>query len=78
MSNIAIIPARIGSKRIKEKNIKIFCSKPIIQWTYEILKKSKIFSDIYVSTESEKIIRVCKKIELSHLLRDPRNYLVTK
>ena len=58
MSNIAIIPARIGSKRIKEKNIKIFCSKPIIQWTYEILKKSKIFSDIYVSTESEKIIHI--------------------
>jgi len=72
MSNIAIIPARIGSKRIKEKNIKIFCSKPIIQWTYEILKKSKIFSDIYVSTESEKIIRVCKKIGIKSFIKRPK------
>ena len=65
MSNIAIIPARIGSKRIKEKNIKIFYSKPMIYWTYKILKKSKIFSRIYVSTESEKVINVCKKIGIS-------------
>ena len=38
MSNIAIIPARGGSKRIKNKNIKIFNHKPIIQHTIEILK----------------------------------------
>jgi len=36
--NIAIIPIRIRSKRIK-KNIKLFVNKPIIQKTFEIIKK---------------------------------------
>ena len=40
---IAIIPARGGSKRIKRKNIKNFCGKPIIGWTIDIVRKSKIF-----------------------------------
>ena len=35
---VAIIPARGGSKRIPKKNIKIFCGKPIIGWTINILK----------------------------------------
>jgi len=43
LENVAIIPARIGSKRIKKKNIKFFYGKPILQWTYEINKKSPIF-----------------------------------
>ena len=67
--NIAIIPARLGSKRIKEKNIRLFFSKPMIQWTYEILKKSKIFKKIYISTESEKIIRVCKKFGAKNFIK---------
>lgn len=73
MTNIAILPARLGSKRIKEKNIKNFYSKPMIQWTYEILKKTKIFSHIYVSTESNKIIRVCKKIGIKSFIHRPKN-----
>ena len=44
--NIAIIPARGGSKIIKKKNIKIFFSKPMIYWTIDILKKSKLFKKI--------------------------------
>jgi len=71
MSNIAILPARIGSKRIKEKNIKKFYGKPMIQWTYEILKKSNIFSNIIVSTESEKIVRICKKVGINKFIRRP-------
>ena len=38
---VAIIPARGGSKRIKNKNIKKFYSKPILYWTLKALKKSK-------------------------------------
>lgn len=68
-SNIAIIPARLGSKRIKQKNIKIFYSKPIIQWTYEILKRSKIFSKIILCTESEKIIKECQKFGFNDYLK---------
>ena len=67
--NIAIIPARLGSKRIKEKNIRLFFSKPMIQWTYETLKKSKIFKKIYISTESEKIIRICKKFGAKNFIK---------
>ena len=67
--NIAIIPARLGSKRIKEKNIRVFFSKPMIQWTYETLKKSKIFKKIFISTESNKIIRICKKFGATNFIK---------
>ena len=58
---IAIIPARGGSKRIKRKNIKNFCGKPIIGWTIDIAKKSKLFDKIIVSTEDKQIANVAKK-----------------
>ncbi|WP_371831851.1 cytidylyltransferase domain-containing protein, partial [Escherichia coli] len=32
--NVAIIPARGGSKRIPQKNIKMFCGKPMIAWSF--------------------------------------------
>ena len=72
MKNIAIIPARSGSKRIKNKNIKLFFGKPIIQWTYEILKKSKLFSKIVVSTDSKKIKNVCKKFGVKYFIERPK------
>ena len=37
---VAIIPARIGSKRIPKKNIKNFCGKPIIFWAIKAIKKN--------------------------------------
>ena len=58
---VAIIPARGGSKRIPKKNIKNFCGKPIIGWVINILKKSKIFDRIIVSTDDKKIISIVKK-----------------
>jgi N-acylneuraminate cytidylyltransferase len=55
LKRIAIIPARGGSKRIPNKNIKTFCGKPIISYVLEEAKKSKIFDKIHVSTDSNLI-----------------------
>lgn len=59
--NICIIPARIGSKRIKEKNIVKIFGKPLIVHVIEEIKKSNIFDEIVVSTDSKKIAKVSIK-----------------
>ena len=58
---LAIIPARGGSKRIRNKNIKKFFGKPIIGYSIEQAKKSKMFNKIIVSTDSKKIAKISKK-----------------
>ena len=55
MKNICLIPARGGSKRIPRKNIKLFFGKPLIAWSIEVAKSSKIFEEIYVSTDDMEI-----------------------
>ena len=59
--NICIIPARGGSKRIPKKNIKNFCGRPIIQYSIEIAKESKLFKHIVVSTDNEEIAKIAEK-----------------
>ena len=58
--NVAVIPARGGSKRIPRKNIKQFCGKPIIAWPIEVAKQSELFDHILVSTDDEEIAKVAK------------------
>ena len=58
--NIAIIPARSGSKRIKNKNIKKFHGKPIIAWSILEALKAKVFDKVIVSTDSEKIAKIAR------------------
>lgn len=70
--NIAIIPARIGSKRIKKKNIKLFNNRPIIKVTFEIIKKSKLFNEIVLSSDSNKILNLGKKIGFTKLIKRPK------
>ena len=57
---ICIIPARSGSKGIKNKNIKIIGGKPLIYWTINAAIKSKFFSKVIVSTDSPQIKRLVK------------------
>ncbi len=59
--NIAIIPARGGSKRIPKKNIKIFLGKPLIAYSIQTALKSKLFNDIVVSTDDEEIAKIAKE-----------------
>tara|TARA_B110000503_G_C7149391_1_gene414443 strand:- start:1221 stop:1877 length:657 start_codon:yes stop_codon:yes gene_type:complete len=48
---IAIIPARVGSQRIKLKNVILFHNKPLIYWTIKSAVESKVFAKIYISTD---------------------------
>ncbi len=57
---LAFIPARAGSKGVKDKNIKELAGKPLIAYTIEEAAKSKIFEDIVVSTDSTKIAEVAR------------------
>lgn len=51
--NLAVIPARSGSKGLAHKNIKLLNGKPLIAYTIEVAKESGLFDEIYVSTDSE-------------------------
>lgn len=52
MKNIAIIPARSGSKGMKDKNIKELCGKPLLAYSVEAALRSGIFEKVHVSTDS--------------------------
>ena len=56
--NIAIIPARGGSKRIPKKNIKDFCGKPVIVWSIEAAIRSDCFDHVIVSTDDKEIANI--------------------
>lgn len=58
MSNLAIIPARGGSKRIPRKNIKDFLGKPIIAYSIEAALKSQLFDEVMVSTDDTEIAEI--------------------
>lgn len=57
---LAIIPARRGSKGIINKNIQLINDKPLIFFTIDVAKKSKLLDRILVSTDSEKIASIGK------------------
>lgn len=61
MSNIAIITARGGSKRIPKKNIKEFMGKPMLAHAIEAAINSGIFDTVMVSTDSKEIADVARK-----------------
>ena len=57
---VAIIPARGGSKRIPEKNIKPFAGRPIIAYSIAAARQTGLFSRVIVSTDSDKIAEIAK------------------
>ena len=56
--NIAVIPARGGSKRIPRKNIKLFHGLPVIAYAIKAAKESEVFDEVFVSTDDEEIAEV--------------------
>tara|TARA_B110000046_G_C12935543_1_gene373413 strand:- start:413 stop:1108 length:696 start_codon:yes stop_codon:yes gene_type:complete len=66
---LAFIPARGGSKGIPNKNIKLFNGKPLIEWTIRSALKSKSIDKVIVSSDSQKILSISKKIGAEVVLR---------
>ena len=69
--NIAIIPARGGSKRLPRKNVLPFLGKPIISYTVEAAGKSGLFDVIVVSTEDSEIAEAVRGSECEIHTRSP-------
>jgi pseudaminic acid cytidylyltransferase len=60
MSIVALIPARAGSKRIPDKNIKPFAGQPVIAYSIKAAAASGLFDRIIVSTDSAQIADVAR------------------
>lgn len=74
MKNIAIIPARSGSKGLKDKNIKLLNGKPLIAHSIEAAKESGMFDIVHVSTDSEKYAAIAREYCADvHFLRSEQN-----
>lgn len=60
MSNVAIITARGGSKRIPRKNIRPFLGRPIIGYAIETARRSALFEQVMVSTDDDEIAAIAR------------------
>ena len=58
---VAVVPARIGSERVKYKNLRLIAGKPLIYYVIESLKKTDRIDDIYVNSDSELIGKVARR-----------------
>ena len=59
--NLAVIPARGGSKRIPRKNVGTFAGRPMIAWPIAAAQRSGLFDQIVVSTDSEEVAAVARE-----------------
>ena len=68
---LGVIPARGGSKGLPRKNIRSLCGKPLLAWTIEAAKNSKLLDRFAVSTEDIEIAAVARKYGAEVIDRPP-------
>ena len=69
MRIVAIIPARGGSKRDSNKNVKNFDGKPLMTWTIEQALNSKLIQETYITSDSHQILSIANDIGVRTILR---------
>ena len=72
MKIICMIPARLGSKRIKKKNLRLINNKPLVSYVIEKAKKCKLFSSIYLNSDSITFEKIAKKYEINFYHRSKK------
>ena len=58
---VALIPARSGSKRVQDKNIRPLAGHPLIAYTIMAARASRVFDAVIVSTDSEAYAQIARK-----------------
>lgn len=61
MKKLAIIPARCGSKGIRNKNIRLLCGKPLMAYTIEAAIQSSCFDEVMVSTDCDEYAEIARR-----------------
>lgn len=68
MKIVAVIPARYNSTRLPGKPLVDICGYPMIWWVYNKVQQIKEFSDVYIATDDDKIIKACEKYNMKVLM----------
>ena len=71
-NTICIIPAREKSKRVKNKNLLKINGKTLVEICIQLSKKSNLFKDIILSSDSKKILSIGKKHKINIINRDKK------
>ena len=69
MTSLAVIPARAGSTRLKNKNIYPLGGKPLIRWTVEAVLNSGVFDKVVISTDGDHIFDAVKDLPVERHIR---------
>lgn len=84
MKPLAIIPARLNSKRVPRKNMRLLAGKPLVAWTIESALEADIFEHVVVSTDSQETANIAKDygaevpfLRPAHLATDKSTTLAT-
>ena len=73
MKTVAIVLIRSGSEGLKDKNIKPFCGKPLCFWTIEHALETRVFDDVWISSDSQHYLDLCSSefgSKCTYMLRD--------
>lgn len=77
MKTLAVIPARAGSTRLKNKNIHPLCGKPLIRWMTEAVIEADRFDDVLISTDSDEIFKAVEDLPVQRHNR-PEHHATTR
>ena len=78
MEILAIIPARIGSKRLPMKNIRILGNHPLLEYTIKSAQNSNLIQKIILSTDDPKIAKIGKSLGIEVPFLRPKKYATDK
>lgn len=67
-----MIPVRMGSQRLKKKNIALLNGKPLMEYAIRAAKEAKIFNKIYLNSENLKLKKYAKKLKINFFRRNSK------